>query len=247
MSTGLEVEATLLLVGRLCLGVFLAPSAIAKLTHLKRFAQDLIAYEILPAGVARIAAFILPWVELGLAVSLILGIALPATAMTTAFVFAAFSAAVVVNLRRGREISCGCYGIAGTETISWGIVARNCMLLIMSAGVATFSGALAGSTGWLPPALRGEATDSTSLALLLALIGCAIVLIYLVEWSVNAQAGVSRLKNMVARGAETGTVKPRLMSSDHPSGIWTTGQAPNGHHNEPGWPRERFLKDRRLA
>src|SRR5690242_19945467 len=106
-----SVEVTLILVARLCLGLFFLPSALGKLTNRRGFVQGTLDYQLLPERAARIFAAVLPWVELVLALALILGVALPLAGLATALLLLCFIAAVLANLRRGREIECNCYGI----------------------------------------------------------------------------------------------------------------------------------------
>lgn len=42
-----------------------------------------------------------------------------------------FSAVVAINLRRGRRFTCHCHGLLGSQLISWGLVARNGLLLML--------------------------------------------------------------------------------------------------------------------
>jgi hypothetical protein len=45
---------------------------------------------------------------------------------------AAFTAAVMINLIRGREIDCGCFGAGAARPITWATVGRNCVLIGMT-------------------------------------------------------------------------------------------------------------------
>jgi hypothetical protein len=195
VTLGVQSAMAVLLVTRLCLAAFLTPSAIRKLADMPHFIEGTVAYEVLPERVARVVGFTIPWIELALALALILGVALPIAGTLAAFVLTSFALAVAVNLRRGRQINCNCYGVAATVTISWATIARICMLLAMSATVAIVSAAVVPLDRWLIPwSGDGAAASSVTAAFVLTLlIGCGIVLVYLVEWGVNVHARVAEL------------------------------------------------------
>lgn len=119
----------LVLTSRGVLGLLFLTSSLGKLRDVRGFAAGLRAYRILPASIVPVVALLLPLLELGLALALLLGLALPFAGLLSAGLLLVFSAAVVVNLRRGRPIACTCHGLAGSQHISWGLVARNCLLL----------------------------------------------------------------------------------------------------------------------
>ncbi len=148
----------------------------------------------LPPPAARVAGALLPWGELGLALALLLGLALPVTAAAAAILLLCFIGAVAINLRRGRAITCNCYGIADTSTIGRGTIARNMLLLLLAGGVIGTGPRLGGPAWWHP---RGPTdwlllTPGTALLLSLLLVGC-IVGILLLEWTIDMYDRVSRL------------------------------------------------------
>ncbi len=88
------------------------------------------AYRILPDSIGKLAAMLLPPLECGLALALLV----PATrvfgSLATLATLACFTAAIAINLARGhRDIACGCGGDAG-QKISWFLVLRNALLFI---------------------------------------------------------------------------------------------------------------------
>ena len=68
--------------------------------------------------------------ELLLGIGLITGVGLPVVSYGSAALLLAFSATVIINLRRGREIVCACTGVADEQPISWGLVVRNGLLIL---------------------------------------------------------------------------------------------------------------------
>lgn len=74
------------------------------------------AYQILPETLVHPFAYALPWIELALAVLLILGLASRVAAAVCAVLLVTFIAAVASAGLRGLKIDCGCFGGGGTTT-----------------------------------------------------------------------------------------------------------------------------------
>lgn len=86
-------------------------------------------------GAARLAAALLPWVELGLGVGLVAGFRLDATATATAMLLLIFTVFVVVHLVQGSRVPCHCFG-DDRAAISLGTLVRNVTLIVLAAGLA---------------------------------------------------------------------------------------------------------------
>jgi uncharacterized membrane protein YphA (DoxX/SURF4 family) len=71
------------------------------------------AYEIFPVDLATTIGQILPWIEIGLGVLLILGVYTRAAAALSAVLFLAFIAGIASAWARGLTIDCGCFGGGG--------------------------------------------------------------------------------------------------------------------------------------
>lgn len=187
MKTGMAI----LLVARLCLGLFFLTSALGKLTHQRSFVRGTMAYQILPECPARIVGYTLPWIELALSLALIVGFALPITGLLAMLLLLIFIAAVAINLRRGRLIACNCHGIAGTKTISLGTITRNVLLFLLGAALVSLS-----RDHRLTASLRDDlpaiSSGITALVLLLMLSFC-VISVLLLEWTVDISSRVSRL------------------------------------------------------
>lgn len=95
------------------------------------FWKALAAYQLLNDGLARPVSRVLPVAEGALALSLIFftGSALPV--IGALLLLSAYGGAIAINLLRGRrELKCGCGGIGADQTIHWGLVARNGVLVV---------------------------------------------------------------------------------------------------------------------
>lgn len=106
----------------------------------------------LPALVnTRAVRTALPWVEILLALALVLGSGsvLWAAAAATVLLFAAFTVLVSIGVRQGDPGSCGCFGSWSRAPMSWRTIVRN--LVFVTLATLAF---LAASTGSYPgPAL----------------------------------------------------------------------------------------------
>ena len=85
-------------------------------------------YGLLPRRAVRPVAKSLPLLELGGAIALLFGVAIPLIALLIGLLLVAFVAAIARNLLRGHVIECGCAGAASPRRISWRLVIRDAVL-----------------------------------------------------------------------------------------------------------------------
>ncbi len=86
--------------------------------YLKAFAPDksmmaVRAYELLPIWLANAFGIILPWLEMGAGLLLIVGVAVRYAAIFGAVLMVAFIIAIAQAWARGLSIDCGCFGDGG--------------------------------------------------------------------------------------------------------------------------------------
>lgn len=86
--------------------------------YLKAFSPDksmmaVRAYELLPIWLANIFGIVLPWLEIGAGVLLIIGIAVRYVAIFGSTLMIAFVIAISQAWARGLSIDCGCFGDGG--------------------------------------------------------------------------------------------------------------------------------------
>lgn len=125
------------------LALLFASAAVHKLRDLPAFRVALEAYELLPGPLTRLGAPALVAAEFGTMVLLLSPAARPWGFAAAGLLLAVYTAAIGVNLLRGRlGIDCGCFGPALRLELSAGLLARNALLL---------AGAL---VGCLPPTPR---------------------------------------------------------------------------------------------
>lgn len=94
-------------------GVFIA-AALPKLRHPKGFLLTVLEYRILGDGASRLYALVVPPFELLAALLLFAGVAVRPTALLLSLLLLSFLVAIGVNLARGRDLDCGCFG-SGTR------------------------------------------------------------------------------------------------------------------------------------
>jgi uncharacterized membrane protein YphA (DoxX/SURF4 family) len=98
---------------RLILGGILIVAGVLKIPHPDKSAMAVRAYELLPVSVANIFGFSLPWVEVGVGVLLVLGIAVRINAAIGTLLMFLFVVAISQAWARGLTIDCGCFGNGG--------------------------------------------------------------------------------------------------------------------------------------
>lgn len=130
-------EPLMTLAVRVFLALLLATAALSKLTRIEEFYGVVRNFRLLPDGVSRAVAMVLPVVELAVAVGLVIGpLAVPA-ATAAAVLFAVFGVAIAINVLRGRtSIDCGCFRQGLKQGISWLLVGRNVVLTALAAATA---------------------------------------------------------------------------------------------------------------
>ncbi|MBK8961321.1 MAG: methylamine utilization protein MauE [Proteobacteria bacterium] len=120
------------------LAMLLLIGAWQKLRDQLAFRTALEAYDIVPANsLSALAAWLLPCAEVLAAVALVVDRTRGYGVALAALLLCVVTAAVIVNLLRGRtDLGCGCGGIEDEQTLSWALVARNGVLLLLLAVVA---------------------------------------------------------------------------------------------------------------
>ena len=139
------IDPVVAVVLRGALALLFVSAALHKLRDLQAFRVALGDYELVPWPLTGLVAPALVAAELGVAALLLTPWAQPWGFAAAALLLALYTAAVGVNLLRGRRaIDCGCFGPALRLELGGGLVARNALLI---------AGALAGLLPSAPRAL----------------------------------------------------------------------------------------------
>jgi uncharacterized membrane protein YphA (DoxX/SURF4 family) len=126
-----HIKPLVALICRLALAILFLYAGVEKIINPREFAVAIYNYQLLPDRAINLLAVILPWLEVFLATGLLAGIYVRGTSLISALLFLTFAIALAVNLGRGLDISCGCFG-AASGNINWLYLVRDVSLLIMS-------------------------------------------------------------------------------------------------------------------
>lgn len=127
---------------RLTLGGVLLAAGVLKVGHLQKSAMAVRAYEVLPISMANVIGYSLPWIEIGLAIFLILGIFVKQSAFVGGALMFIFILGIAQAAIRGLSIDCGCFGgggqVAAGKTKYLQEIFRDIGLLAMAAAIFRF-------------------------------------------------------------------------------------------------------------
>lgn len=101
------------LIARLVLGGVLLAAGLLKYKHLDKSQMAVRAYELLPISLANVLGIVLPFVEIGIGILLILGAAIRVSSILGAFLMFIFIIGISQAWVRGLSIDCGCFGGGG--------------------------------------------------------------------------------------------------------------------------------------
>lgn len=127
----LAVDPVLARICGAAISVIFLLAAWQKLRDLDGFEAALANYAILPESAVPLAVRVLPVLESSAAVALLVESSRGFGALSVLGLLTVVTAAVVINLLRGRrEIDCGCGGADSHQPLSWGLVLRNVLLAL---------------------------------------------------------------------------------------------------------------------
>ena len=98
---------------RLILGGVLLAAGALKVGHLQKSAMAVRAYEVLPISIANLIGYSLPWIEIAIAIFLILGVFVKQSALAGGALMFVFILGISQAAIRGLSIDCGCFGGGG--------------------------------------------------------------------------------------------------------------------------------------
>ncbi len=140
----LLLQPWITLLFRLILGGVLLAAGGLKVGHLQKSAMAVRAYEVLPILVANVIGYSLPWIEVGLAIFLILGVFVKQSAMASGALMFIFIIGIAQAGLRGLSIDCGCFGgggqVAAGQTKYLAEIFRDVGLLAIALALTKFPG-----------------------------------------------------------------------------------------------------------
>jgi uncharacterized membrane protein YphA (DoxX/SURF4 family) len=135
-----------ILLVQLVLGGTFLLAALGKLFKPRQFRINLAKQFGLSPLPAWLLAVSLPWLELGVSVSLLLGLLVRPAAVVGVALLLAFALAIAFAGWRGRaELECACFGTTGTPERVFLLLIRNLLLLALTVLVAVTPAVWAGS------------------------------------------------------------------------------------------------------
>ncbi len=169
------------------LGATLLASGVSKLRDQRGFVVGVLEYSVLPGRAAALYGYVVPFVEVAIGSSLLIGLwprlaASLGIALITSFLFA-----VAINVWRGRKPRCHCFGSSGADTVGWGTIFRLGALLLCAVLV------IAGRGDSLLARIPHDAVPDVLLAagamLLFYLLGATSLILRI--WKIKADPGRS--------------------------------------------------------
>lgn len=177
------IHPILTLSASLIVAAILLAAASHKLRAPQRFARQLEAYELLPQAAIAAAARGVPVVEVLIAIALLVPAGRAWGAVSAAVLLALYTAAIAINLWRGRrDIDCGCSGPGLERPITGALVLRNAVLIALALLAA------------LP--MRAAALHGFGLFLIAAVVAAGLILYTAIE---GLAANQPRLKSLSGR------------------------------------------------
>jgi Methylamine utilisation protein MauE len=176
--------------------VFLA-AAVVKLRHPRRFANVVADYQLGTTTIAGVAAITVILTEFFVAGSLLMAVHIYTGVVVAMAALAAFAVAVAANLRRGRRISCGCFG--DNEELSSSTLMRIGLLFVAIMVILTlrlFDTQLLNPTWILENGISGVAY-----ALQTGLVASSVVMIAV--WALNTPKILSMIGGTNSEGAQS--------------------------------------------
>ncbi len=167
----------LVLAARVMLGGIFLVSAVGKLQHPALFVDTVVDYGMLPEGLSRFYGTLLPWAEVAIGFSLILGLLSVVSAVLSMALTVSFAIAAIYSFSHPAPTMCGCFGDLVTLSHSQSLAMDVAMLLMAALilvarrnadelGVARLmKGLVRGRPGWLAVVLKLAVVGLLTLAL----------------------------------------------------------------------------------
>ncbi len=120
---------------RVILGALFVMASWDKILHPARFAEDVANYALLPPLLVNLWALVLPWAEMIAGLLLILGLLSRSSSLILLLLLVSFIVAISINMIRGSQIDCGCFGSGEELAIA---LRRDLVMLAMGVQVLFF-------------------------------------------------------------------------------------------------------------
>jgi uncharacterized membrane protein YphA (DoxX/SURF4 family) len=137
-----EIDPAVGYLASIALAAIFGVSGVLKFRDLALFEASVSNYRLLPPWMERPFAYLVPAVESTCAAGVLISAARAESATALAFLVGLFTAAIGINLARGRtNIDCGCFGPALRQELSGWLLLRNACLIVLALTAAMPEGA----------------------------------------------------------------------------------------------------------
>ncbi len=116
------------------LGAVFIYAGLEKHWHPEEFAEAILAYRLLPPGLAGLLAAVLPWLELTPGALLVLGFRRRSCLLILGLLAGGFIAVLLLTMARGLKIDCGC-GLFFQRQVGPAAVLEDALFLAWAAGL----------------------------------------------------------------------------------------------------------------
>ncbi len=121
---------------RVVLGALFVWASWEKILYPARLAEDVANYAILPPLLVNLWSLFLPWLEMIGGLFLILGFLTRSSSLVLSATLMSFIIAISINIARGTQIDCGCFGPG--EELGWSTLLRDLLMLAMGVLILLF-------------------------------------------------------------------------------------------------------------
>jgi putative oxidoreductase len=118
-------------------------AGLQKYLHPYEFAEAVLAYRLLPESLVGATAAVLPWVEIGAGLSLVVGLKRRSGLVLLTGLLSGFLVVILITMARGLKIDCGC-GLFLDRQVGWGVLLEDGAFLLWAAGLYGWERWLAG-------------------------------------------------------------------------------------------------------
>lgn len=138
-----------IVIARWMLAGILLIAGITKLFDREGFIQAVELYRVLPARLTRVFALCLPYLEVISGFGLLVGLWTRAATMLAIALFVSFAIAIAINVARGKDLDCHCFGKLRQEKTSPVSLFRNFVFALLAIHVSIFADGYLAVDGWL--------------------------------------------------------------------------------------------------
>jgi uncharacterized membrane protein YphA (DoxX/SURF4 family) len=126
-----KIFAAIAILIRLLLGFLFIYSALDKILYPAKFAEVIYNYRLLPVELLNICAIIVPWIEITIGITLLLGVWIDASALLLSGLTIVFIGLLLSAIVRGLNIECGCFSLDSEGSlVSWKRIFEDVLILI---------------------------------------------------------------------------------------------------------------------